>query len=260
MQKTVLFVLALVFSALMVVTSLVWALEIQKMPVPTQPLNPQIKSTAPRGPFTYKIVFVTSQLYKANFGGLAAADAICQATAGGAGLKGTYKAWLSTGRRVTGSGPGIDYDRSISPATRFTHSQVPYITVDGRTVAASWQALVSGQALQPSVDGNIIANSINIDEHGNPIANTGIVFRQWSAWTGTEFDGKGVRSTEGNCSGQWNIGCANCSDWTIDAKDQYGFTGFTFGRGKEWTGEPYVGGVYSYLSCDNSAHFYCFQQ
>lgn len=227
----------------MVVTGLVWALEIKEGPTRTQPLNPQIKSIAPAP--SDKKVFVTSQLYKANFGGLAAADAICQATARGAGLGGTYKAWLSTGRRVTGAAAS---DTTISPATRFTQFQGPYKTLNGLTIATNWSALVSGT----------IANPINIDERGNQIAKTGTVWCQWDAWTGTEFDGKGVRATVGNCTGSWTTGCANCADWTIDAQDQYGLIGNTFSRGWDWTGIPDYQG--SYLTCNDSAHFYCFEQ
>src|SRR5207248_2675590 len=42
-----------------------------------------------------KRVFVTSVMYDGNLGGLAGADAKCQARATAASLSGTYKAWLS---------------------------------------------------------------------------------------------------------------------------------------------------------------------
>jgi hypothetical protein len=43
------------------------------------------------------IVFVTSTMQAANYGGLAGADNLCQTRARAAGLAGTYVAWLSTG-------------------------------------------------------------------------------------------------------------------------------------------------------------------
>lgn len=42
------------------------------------------------------LMFVTSTTYTGNLGGLAGADAACQARANAAGRPGTYKAWLST--------------------------------------------------------------------------------------------------------------------------------------------------------------------
>jgi hypothetical protein len=45
---------------------------------------------------TPNLVFVTSTHHDGNLGGVAGADAICQARAQAAGLPGTYRAWLST--------------------------------------------------------------------------------------------------------------------------------------------------------------------
>lgn len=52
-----------------------------------------------------KTVFVTSQTYTGNLGGLAGADAQCNLLAKAAGLEGSYLAWLS--------------DATESPSTRF---------------------------------------------------------------------------------------------------------------------------------------------
>src|SRR5262249_27131858 len=75
-------------------------------------------------------VFVTSLTYTGNLGGLAGADALCQARADAAALGGTYKAWLA--------------DDSGSPATRFTHSTGEYVLVDGTVVAGNWADLTDG--------------------------------------------------------------------------------------------------------------------
>jgi len=76
-----------------------------------------------------KRVFVSSALYTGDLGGLAGADAKCQALADAAAIGGTYKAWLS--------------DDTVSAADRFTHSTDSYVLLSGREVAADWNALVS---------------------------------------------------------------------------------------------------------------------
>jgi hypothetical protein len=106
---------------------------------------------------TEKVVFVTSTLHQANFGGLEDADAICQARAVAADLPGTFRAWLST--------------RDVTAADRLTHATVPYVRTDGTRIADDWDDLVDGT----------LAASISIDEMGT--ARTGDV------WTGTMLDG-----------------------------------------------------------------------
>lgn len=71
-----------------------------------------------------RIVFVTSQVYNGNLGGLTGADAKCQAQAAAAKLPGTYKAWLS--------------DSNGSPSTRMTKVAAPYVRTDGVMIAGSW--------------------------------------------------------------------------------------------------------------------------
>lgn len=77
-----------------------------------------------------KVVFVTSTTSNGELGGLSGADAICNVRATGAGLPGTYKAWLS--------------DSTASPSTRFTRSTVPYVLVDGTLVALDYHDLTDG--------------------------------------------------------------------------------------------------------------------
>jgi hypothetical protein len=68
---------------------------------------------------------------------LATADQLCQTEAGTRGLTGTFKAWLSS--------------KACSAAARFTHSAVPYVSVDnqGAEIAANWTKLVSGTLAAP---------------------------------------------------------------------------------------------------------------
>jgi cysteine-rich repeat protein len=55
-----------------------------------------------------KKVFVSSQMYDGNLGGLAGADAKCQALADAANLTGTYMAWISTNQHDRAWRPGPD--------------------------------------------------------------------------------------------------------------------------------------------------------
>ena len=74
-------------------------------------------------------------------------------------------------------------DSSTSPATRFVHSEVPYVLVNGALVADHWADLVDGQLAAP----------IDVDEVGS---------RAYAAevWTGTQADGTAATDT--------------CADWT----------------------------------------------
>ncbi len=103
-----------------------------------------------------KIVFVTDSSYNGDLGGLAGADAICQAEAEAAGLGGTYKAWLS--------------DIDDSPSTRFNQPELPYRLVDGTLVASGWSDLIVA-----------ITNPIYLSATGQLINDR--------VWTNTWFDG-----------------------------------------------------------------------
>lgn len=124
-----------------------------------------------------RIVFVTSEAFPAaDLGGLAGADAICQAAAANSviGLDGTFRAWLSAGNQ--------------GPATRFTKSTQPYILTNGTRVAANFDELVT---LHPEV-------AINLDENGNEV-----VFER-PVWSGTDMSGQPA-SSQVTCSG-WTSG------------------------------------------------------
>jgi hypothetical protein len=114
-----------------------------------------------------KRAFITSTATQGNMGGLAGADARCQSLADAAKLPGAYKAWLS--------------DAQASPLTRFTHSALPYIRVDGTQIAADWASLISGAL-----------TGIGMEENGVSLPTISI-------WTGTNDDGTGA---------------ANCNGWT----------------------------------------------
>jgi hypothetical protein len=103
-------------------------------------------------------VFATSTTHNGNLGGLAGADAICQARANAASLGGTWKAWLS--------------DATTSAASRHTQSTAPYQLVGGGVVANNWTDLTNGG----------IGGPIQRDENGTVLA-------AGEVWTGTTTSG-----------------------------------------------------------------------
>jgi hypothetical protein len=82
-------------------------------------------------------VFVTSETFRSDLGGLVGADAQCQRLADAAGLAGTFRAWLS--------------DATVSVALRLTHGSTAYELVDGKRVANDWNDLTDG-TLQHAID------------------------------------------------------------------------------------------------------------
>jgi cysteine-rich repeat protein len=128
-----------------------------------------------------KIVFATSEMYTGNLGGLAGADAKCQALALAAKLPGVYMAWLS--------------DANKSPKTRMTQSTVPYVLPDGTKIADNWADLVDG-TLDAALNRTEIGGPVPIGtvpcEGGN--------FK--TVWTGTSTSGGPVNVNQ------------MCSNWT----------------------------------------------
>ncbi len=107
-----------------------------------------------------RVVFVTSTMVSGNLGGVAGADAKCQALAdvsSNSRVKGrTFLAWVSTA--------------ATSPAARFVHGTKAYLRVDGAVVADTWNELLSGA----------LRSGIALDENGKA--------RDGQAWTGTRSD------------------------------------------------------------------------
>lgn len=92
-----------------------------------------IPTTTPVPPISR--VFVTSTSYYGNLGGLAGADAKCQARADAANLGGVWKAWLS--------------DSTTAVVDRFAQSNNPYKLLDGTIIANNWWDLVKGSIQNP---------------------------------------------------------------------------------------------------------------
>lgn len=142
-------------------------------------------------------VFVSSESYTGNLGGVAGADAYCQALADASTLPaGVYKAWISGSTAES------------SPSQRFTGTphNLPYYLPDGLTrVADDWGRMVSGELL----------HAINMDE--------GAINVVGLAWTATAFDGT-PWFTRDTCGGWWN------EEVNVD-----GVVGDTSAMGTNWT-------------------------
>jgi hypothetical protein len=143
-----------------------------------------------------KLVFVTSETYQGNLGGLAGADELCNQHASSAGLGGTYRAWLSTG--------------SSSPSTRMTHAAVPYTLVDGTMIASGWEDLVDGEILR----------SIDVQEDGLVYDKPPSCMAALAVWSATDVTGH-------------SIGDETCGGWT--SLEGNGWLGNVRQVGREWT-------------------------
>ena len=134
-----------------------------------------------------KRAFVTSTAYPADLGGLAGADAKCQARADAAGLGGTWHAWLST--------------YTVNAKSRV--DDAAYARLDGVVVAASLADLTDGALAQGLFKNELGATWL------------------YQTWTGTAPDGTAVAQT---CSdwtsttGASQVGYseANDSKWTAN--------------------------------------------
>ena len=146
-----------------------------------------------------KTVFVTSVSFNGNLGGLAGADAICQAEADGPASivpSGTYLAWLSDG--------------TDSPDTRFTRSAHPYTLPDGTKIAEDFSDMTDGSIL----------HTFNIDPTGKPLGKQRI-------WTGTRTDGTTAESF------------LTCGGWVEAYVYSKGMVGSTMKTGTLWSSRAY---------------------
>jgi len=172
-----------------------------------------------------KTLFLSSQTYTGNLGGLAGADAKCQTLATSAGLSGTFKSWLS--------------DSVTNARDRLTHATVPYKLVNGTTIANNWSDLIDGQ----------LSNPITHDEKGNQIASPTLTKQ---VWTGTRHDG----TKDTNRIGSQYY----CSDWSSPRASVWGIFGYA---GATRTTATNVGSAWSaasLISCGQSLYLYCMEQ
>ena len=169
-------------------------------------------------------VFVTSTNVNGNLGGVAGADGHCQGLAMGAGLPGTYMAWL------TGA------DAGSAPKTRFGSTGFTgWYLLPGNPatgVAQGWEDLTSPNEGMPA---EYLRNAIYRDEKGVDIFDG-------SAWTNTTPEG-GQQTKD-----------VNCSDWASASAVVLGQTGRAIDGGVDakWTDD-------SPNKCNSGSRLYCFQ-
>jgi hypothetical protein len=168
-------------------------------------------------------VFVSSETFTGNMGGLAGADGNCQRLADAAALGGSYKAWLS--------------DHSATPLTRFSRATVPYVLVDGSVVAVDFTELIGGS----------LRHAINRTEKGGtPPATTGCgAAGSHMVWTDTREDG--TLFSGGETCGEWTDVSVSSSAWG-DATSQGNWSLVCNGGNGPAT------------ACDSLNAIYCFEQ
>ena len=135
-----------------------------------------------------KIVFVTSEAYNGNLGGLEGANDKCQALATDAGLDvdWSFKAWISLSKS------SYPYD-PISPLDWNHNGGHPYYLVDGTKIADDWAHLTNALNAE-------LYHEINVNEYGETVTDYVRV------WTNTNWNGNRIsRFTPDNCD-NWNSG------------------------------------------------------
>jgi hypothetical protein len=172
-----------------------------------------------------KIAFVTSTIHDGDIT-LSGADDECRARAAQAGLPNadTYLAWIS----------GYSGGYSVSPATRFTLSSVPYYNTHDDKIADNWNDLTDGS----------LASPLSYDEFGNHIGGY--------AWTATTP--AGYRRTDpypSACTTQTPP--APPYSWTTNAVESNGWVGTVGSTYWYWT-QSYE------FPCNNAYRLYCFEQ
>jgi len=172
-----------------------------------------------------KVAFVTSSTYNGNLGGISGADAKCASAATGAGLSGTYLAWIAL------------VDDSYNPNIGFTQATIPYELVDGTQIADNYTDLTDDGSL---VAGDGIDALLNLDENGSVVKNDYV-------WSDVEADGTRISATAGTDT---------CSDWTDGTASSTARIGSTGAMYRDWTA-IYGGDLFD---CDQTLHLYCFEQ
>ncbi|MEW6990698.1 DUF1554 domain-containing protein [Colwelliaceae bacterium 6441] len=152
---------------------------------------------------TSHIMFVTSQTFNGNLGGLSGADAKCQTIADSSANipTGTYRAWLS------------NTNTSVKDRFEAVNSSLPFERSDGVQIASNWQDLVDGS----------LSVRINRDEN--------LTVRNRKVWTYTEYNG--VKSSMG--------ADYSCGNWYSNDIYDGGRFGTNTEVGVKWTADAHLG-------------------
>jgi len=142
-----------------------------------------------------RVIFVSSELYLGDLGGVAGADTKCKALAATAGLlrPEKFRAWLS--------------DDQTSPSAWILDTEKRYQLPSGTVVADSWAKLTSGS----------LKTTISQTEMAVMLTEGALK----SVWTGTLTDG--------------SVASKTCAAWTSDDSGNGGTIGFTTHSDKNWT-------------------------
>ena len=241
----------LLIAAVLVAATTVWIAAQAPQPATAQPAGqpaaagqagpaPQGRGTqAPPQPMSF---FVTSRgLGKgANLGGLAGADAHCQALASAAGAGDrTWHAYLST------QGPN-----AVSARDRI--GEGPWYNAKGQRIAQNLAEL-HGDTLDLARLGNSVTRVTAISEKGDPVNGVGATPNQHDMLTGSQPDGRAYTDTADH----------TCSNWTSDAATgsaQLGHHDRAGGTNISWnsTHASRGCGQENLVSTGGAGLFYCF--
>ena len=186
-----------------------------QVPPPAQgqaPAQPQGRGAQPAQPMTF---FVTSTPIGrgANLGGLAGADAHCQALAAAAGAGDrTWRAYLSTqGANVVNARDRI--------------GKGPWHNARGQSIARDL-AHLHGDTLDLARMGNTLTRVTALSEKGEPIKGVGDTPNQHDILTGSQLDGRAYTDGQDH----------TCNNWTSDnaGSAQVGHHDRTGGPGISW--------------------------
>jgi hypothetical protein len=167
-----------------------------------------------------RFVFVTSQTFDGDLGGLDGADMKCQSVADAANLPGSYQAWIG---------------QAGETFIRFAHSTVPYILPSGQIVAKDWNDLTRAKTA--------LANPINVDERGN------IINDHFFVWTNL---GANVGEVGPIGAPPAPLNPADCNNWSSDQGSDFGWVGYSRGTDSTWT-------QLGIIDCKMRARLYCFE-
>ncbi len=154
--------------------------------------------------FFNRIVFVTPAVYDGGFGGISKANEHCQFYAKEAGLKGKYKAWLSS---------QLDNPKISFHSENFTGN---YKLTNGDLFAEGWNGL----------DNDYL--EINFDAHGEEIPQNNYV------WTNTTTTGERILIDDEYTCVNWNnsnptyYGPAGYTDYSVKGNNQAAWTNYMF--------------------------------
>lgn len=157
----------------------------------------------------FRRVFVTSEVFTGDLGGIAGADQKCQTAAENAGLPGEYMAWISSSEGA--------------PAERFVQSVVPYRQLDGVQIAASWSELIDGD-LESGIyltelknfpqKGTAKSCMLDIAFAWSNTQESGVLWQtNYACGDWLEEAGSGYTGRVGLIDGGWTVDCiADCLD------------------------------------------------